>query len=785
MNSKNVGGRTGNKKGLVILTLFTAVLLSVTASALLLSDEGVDGHTVDTGNFTLEYGIAGDEAIITGYLPGGSGDLIIPETVTVGDKTYPVTAIDEYAFMSCLGITGADMRYIKNIGNWAFSGCSELRYAYMDSLVNLSERAFYNCVSLYSVDLGTAETLGREAFKNTALFSITIPATVTTLERGMFTDCVSLKEVRIDSGNQNYIMDGDVMLNRSKTEIVLCLPSMAGSYVMPNTVTSVMDDAFRDCYELTSVVGDSLRSVGIWSFSSCYKLTSIDLSGVTDIGYSAFEHCTSLRSADIGSAVYIDSRAFGYSGLTTVEVSAVTLYLGFDSSYDGCAFGGSPDLMNINVAAGNPVLSSVDGVLFDKDKKVLISVPAGRTGSYDIPDGVKRISSSAFESNRLTSITIPDSVDYIDYWIFFDCVRMTEIKVSPGNNDYTSIDGVLFSKDETELIAYPKAKAGPYIIPSGVTSLGYNAFMDCIGITSVKFPETLMCWGDEFTGCINLAEIIVTGSFDRITIDGVLFTGDGKKLLLFPPGRTGGYDIPSSVETISYGAFGESRVGSVTIPSSVTSIETVTFYDNKELTRIDVSPDNENYMSIDGVLFTNDGKKLMAFPGGRTGSYVVPSFTEEIGYSAFDYSKLSELTIMSNVKSIGSMIFWSSDLKIMTAPEGLDLRLTMPATKVVRYNGDVVVMASIEGTTVTLKFMPENGEIIDDIVVKDVSGKTIQDRRSMNEWTFDIGTNNQVYVSATVRDAPEDIATFAGIAFVAGFVVLMVVFILIGARGKF
>ena len=802
MNSKNISDRK-RSRGL-ILTIFTAVLLSVTVSAVLLSDDDVNVsayETVDAGNFTLEYDIVGDEATIVGYLPGGSGDLVIPETVTVSGKTYPVTRIGDSAFYKCDSLTSVDMRYIKtieydafgsctalrsvdmrsveDIGSSAFARCVELRVADMDSLINLGGFAFYGCVSLYSVDLGTAETLGQWAFMRSNLTSITIPATVKYIGR-TFMNCFSLKEMCVDSGNQNYVMDGDVLLNKSKTEIVFCLTSKTGSYVMPSTVTSVGTEAFYGCSELTSVVGDSLRSVGMWAFASCSKLTSIDLSNVTDIDYCAFENCGSLRSVNISSLVNIEGFAFQYGGLASVTIPASA------TNIDSGAFTACYGLTNIIVAPTNPNYCSEDGVLFNKAQTEILTFPAGKTGDYVIPSTVSELNGGEFSHCSLSKITIPKSVTFIDPWTDFGSSSLIRIDVVADNEDYKSIDGVLFTKDGTELLAYPKGKVGPYTIPSGVTSLGYRPFFDCIGLTSVTVPGSIRIWGDEFDRCINLTEINIEDQDypDRRSIDGVLFTKDGKTLVLFPMGRSGHYDIPSTVTAVSVYAFLECKLESVSVPASVASIEFSAFGGCSSLLKIDVAADNENYMSVDGVLFTKDGKTLITFPAGKTGVYVVPSSVEEIEEYAFSSSKLSGLTILPTVTSVAYDVFPSSELGIVTAPEGLNLSYSMPKTKVVRYNGDVVVVASIDGTTVTLKFMPENGEIIDDIVVEDVSGKMIQDRRWMNEWTFDIGTNNQVYVSATVRDAPESIETFAGIAFVAGFIVLIVTIMLLGARGK-
>ena len=167
----------------------------------------------------------------------------------------------------------------------------------------------------------------------------------------------------------------------------------------------------------------------------------------------------------------------------------------------------------INVDANNLYYSSIDGILFNKKQTELIVCPTSKTGTYTIPSSVTNIAAFAFENcsnltsinipssvtsigshvfsgcNSLTSIAIPTSITFIDDFAFYSCGAL--INVDANNLNYSSIDGVLFSKEQTELIVCPISKTGNYTIPSSVTSIEANAFSNCNGLTDVSIPSTV------------------------------------------------------------------------------------------------------------------------------------------------------------------------------------------------------------------------------------------------------------------------------------------------------
>ncbi|MCD8001482.1 MAG: leucine-rich repeat domain-containing protein [Oscillospiraceae bacterium] len=251
--------------------------------------------------------------------------------------------------------------------------------------------------------------------------------------------------------------------------------------VIEDGVTSISDYAFYECSSLTSVVlPDSVTSIGSRAFSGCTSLASVTIpDSVTSIGDSAFWGCSSLTGVTLpGSVTSIGSSAFYYcSSLTSITIpSSVT-------SIEDAAFASCGSLTEIKVSEHNTIYCSTDGILFAKNMTELICYPAGKTEAfYAIPDGVSIIGDYAFFScdsltnvtipsgvtyigyaafaycHYLESMTIPDSVTYIGERVLGWCSCLTEILVSTENMVYGSVDGVLFNKNETELILYPACK---------------------------------------------------------------------------------------------------------------------------------------------------------------------------------------------------------------------------------------------------------------------------------------------------------------------------------------
>ncbi len=291
-----------------------------------------------------------------------------------------------------------------------------------------------------------------------------------------------------------------------------------------------------------------------------------------------------------------------------------------------------------------------------------------RLTSVTIPNSVTSIGDSSFDNCRsLTSITIPNSVTSIGEFAFGFCDSLTSIIVDSTNKYYSNDKyGVLFNKDKTELIQYPVGNSRiSYSIPEGVTSIGDEAFAECVSLTSISIPSSVTSIGDAiFAYCIALTSVKIGNGVTNIGDE--MFAGCESLASI---------TIPNSVKSISCFAFEEcTALTSVTIPNGVTSIGDEAFANCVSLTSISIP---SSVTSIGQGIFadcialtsvkigkgvTNIGDGMFVGCENLT-SVTIPNSVTFIGAEAFYYcAGLTSITIPNSVKIIGAEAFsccWS------------------------------------------------------------------------------------------------------------------------------
>ena len=720
-------------KNLQLKTAFRAVML-----ILMLGSVGImKGYSVTIGN--LNYSLSSNKpytATVTGHVNGTSatGSVTIPSTVTYNNRTYSVTIIGSYAFRNCSGLTSITIpNSVTTIQYYAFLNCSGLTSITIpNSVTTISFSAFQNCNGLTSITIPesvtsiidnpfegctglttiavasgntaydsrnncnaiiktstnelivgckqttfptTVTSIGGDAFRGCSnLFSITIPESVTSITNNPFAGCTGLYYITVASGNTVYDsrFNSNAIIKTNTNELI----AGCRQTDIPNSVTSIGDNAFAGCRGLLSItIPNSVTHIGRHAFNGCAQLTEVTIGeGVTTIDYGAFWNCPLLTTVhfnaihcsnmpgwddenDIDQYESVFSPDNSVPAITTLTIGENVQYIP-DLAFKDCsnisgnlvipssvttigaAFYGCSNISSITFNS-NPVLyycafnnctgvSSITinsenaPVFFDEysstmsgiNNNIPIYVPCGKATTFSIKygwnvfynfqeqnmhslsvssndnyKGTAEITQEATCSDNAIVTAIPNA-GVFQNWTEGGEVVSTD---NPYSFELTSDRNLVANFVPVEIIEGDykytvDLVTGEASVKANNTSVTTSSFATSITYQSTDYPVTSIA-KNGFKDCISITEMI----------------------------------IPNSIITIESGAFSRCRFTKVVIPSSVTSIGQQAFF---------------NCISLSEVIF-EDGLALITLYNNK--------YSDGIGGGLFENCPVAKAYIGRNI----------------------------------------------------------------------------------------------------------------------------------------
>ena len=638
--------------------------VTVSDDIMYFSSEVFEGCT----SFSFNYYISGDNGLYVGNSTNPYIVFIKPNSKTVTSCTVNANTkiIANSAFKDCTKLKTLTLgKKIEYIGVAAFSGCNAISEVHISDIAawcdvkygNVYGSPFYKQEdyqagpSLYIgntlvTDLVIPEgviTIGRYAFYNCdSLKSVTIPSTVSYIDTDAFYDCDYIRNVYISdlakwcnvefSGpNANPLSNNNVSFYLNEERI--------GDLVIPDGVTEISDYAFYNCISIGSLtIPEGLTSIGDYAFYNCAGLKTLNLSetleevgtsafnkckylvgfvmpqGIKSIGKEAFANCQSMKSLIIPESVTtIASDAFLGSGYLTIYSQTDCAKEDWDDNWNSS---------NTDVIWGiDDYGMTSDGLIWcEKDDGIIIVECLKNSGNVDIPSiingkFVKTIGTAAFAFSNISSVVISDDITDINGGAFNSCVYLTNVifgkgVVNIGSGAFrgcSSITSLVLDNNITTIgpnAFYKNEKLSSVVIGDNVTTIGKNAFDYCTKLSNLVIGDGVISIEDyAFARCYLLTE----------------------------------FNIPASVTNLGNGVF-----------SYCTALNNIT-----------VDEENKNYQSIDGNVYTKDGKTLVQYAVGKpNSSFKVPNGVESIAAHSFVGAlKLGSLNVPNTVTSIGESAF--------------------------------------------------------------------------------------------------------------------------------
>lgn len=598
----------------------------------------------------------------------------------------------------------------------------EYQVKYNDTVVITGYTGQVADVTIPSIIDGLPVTsIGEYAFNDfTSLTSIIIPDSVTSIGCGAFCDCTSLTTIAIPDSvtnigeyafeNTGYYNDESNLENGVLyigNHLIGAHQALSGAYEIKEGTKTIADYAFWYCEDLTSItIPDSVTSIGSGAFSDCTSLTSIIIpDSVTSIGSGAFSYSAYYEDESnwkngvlyIGNhlidaqetlsgayeikegTITIADHAFWYCyELTSITIPDSVVNIGESAFYECIS------LASINVGENNEMYSSCNGILLSKDKTMLICVPSAYAERvFTIPEAVTTICSGAIYGTYIDVIIVPDTVKCIAEQGIYSL--NTELIVLGKGLEQVAPGAILYYGDiyiPCEITNALTEAAIPFLSVSVNFDLSYNVCDIYYSGSEDEFDEFLTQYNNEIEEVFFYMEQEVyyncAPEFYQTESYFYIENGDDIRLCAYWADDKI-LTIPESIDGKKVTSVTNSILSDWGFEFEVVNIPDGDFYNRfiainfdyllwlrfyllgefDPSSAINISGENSEYCTEDGVLFNADKSRLIFYPSQKNdASYIVPDTVTSINQLAFyGCESLTSITIPDSVTDIGQYAF--------------------------------------------------------------------------------------------------------------------------------